>query len=232
MTAEDRRELETRVERIFQSLAQHDGFEGTYHSLTPGHREELSKDQYLSLQQEHIMFGDMSTDRFLTAAGIASHWPEGRGCYLSNNRNFIVWVGEEDHLRIMVMENTARLTHVLKRLEIAVNEFEQHDGGKFAWSDAYGYLTSCPTNLGTAMRASVHLPLPNLVTHNSENEVLEIAKSLGLTLRGVHGEHSSFGTNGLVDVSPSTRLWVSEGEIVTRLYRGIDKLMKQEQDYQ
>ena len=120
----------------------------------------------------------------------------------------------------------------IRRLEIAVNEFEQHDGGKFAWSDAYGYLTSCPTNLGTAMRASVHLPLPNLVTHNSENEVLEIAKSLGLTLRGVHGEHSSFGTNGLVDVSPSTRLWVSEGEIVTRLYRGIDKLMKQEQDYQ
>jgi len=49
------------------------------------------------------MFKDMSADSFLLDAGIAKHWPHGRGCYVSGDGNFIIWVGEEDHLRIMAM---------------------------------------------------------------------------------------------------------------------------------
>jgi len=49
------------------------------------------------------MFKDMSKDSFLVTAGIAADWPYGRGCYISEDRGFIIWVGEEDHLRIMAM---------------------------------------------------------------------------------------------------------------------------------
>lgn len=49
------------------------------------------------------MFKDMSKDEFLLAAGIAEDWPHGRGCYISEDKEFIIWVGEEDHLRIMAM---------------------------------------------------------------------------------------------------------------------------------
>jgi creatine kinase len=51
----------------------------------------------------HIMFKDMSKDSFLMTAGIARDWPNGRGCYVSKDREFIIWLGEEDHLRIMAM---------------------------------------------------------------------------------------------------------------------------------
>lgn len=49
------------------------------------------------------MFKDMSADTFLLDAGIAKHWPYGRGCYVSGDGGFIIWVGEEDHLRVMAM---------------------------------------------------------------------------------------------------------------------------------
>lgn len=49
------------------------------------------------------MFKDMSADNFLLDAGIARHWPYGRGCYISADGGFIIWVGEEDHLRVMAM---------------------------------------------------------------------------------------------------------------------------------
>ena len=53
------------------------------------------------LVADHIMFKDMAADEYLASAGIASDWPHGRGCYISNDCQFIIWVGEEDHLRIM-----------------------------------------------------------------------------------------------------------------------------------
>jgi hypothetical protein len=57
-----------------------------------------------ALVDAHIMFKDMSVDTYLTAAGIASDWPHGRGVYVSSDKGFIIWVGEEDHLRIMCMQ--------------------------------------------------------------------------------------------------------------------------------
>jgi protein-arginine kinase len=66
------------------------------------------------------MFKDMSADHYLVTAGIASHWPFGRGCYVSEDREFIIWVGEEDHLRIMCMKKGTILNEVFDRLRIAV----------------------------------------------------------------------------------------------------------------
>ncbi len=62
----------------------------------------------------------MSADHYLVTAGIASHWPFGRGCYVSEDREFIIWVGEEDHLRIMCMKKGTILNEVFDRLRIAV----------------------------------------------------------------------------------------------------------------
>ena len=66
------------------------------------------------------MFKDMSADHYLVTAGIASHWPFGRGCYVSEDREFIIWVGEEDHLRIMCMKKGTILNEVFDRIRIAV----------------------------------------------------------------------------------------------------------------
>ena len=108
------------------------------------------------------MFKDMSKDSFLLSAGISEHWPHGRGCYISEDKGFIIWVGEEDHLRIMCMKKGSVLNEVFDRLENAVKVVEDKIPGGCAMSPDFGVVTSCPTNIGTGMRASLHIPLPNL----------------------------------------------------------------------
>lgn len=90
-------------------------------------------------------------------------------------------------------------------------------------------MTSCPTNCGTGMRASVHIALPKLTKGGSDVRAKEICKPLGLSVRGLGGEHTPIGEDGTVDISPSKRFCISESEIVVALYKGI-KLVKEAED--
>lgn len=153
------------------------------------------------------MFKDMADDRYLNSAGISSHWPHGRGCYVSDDKEFIVWVGEEDHLRIMCMKKGTVLNEVFDRLRSASVVVEKH-ADKFARSKNFGFVTSCPTNLGTGMRASIHVKLPNLTNDGSDQKAKAVCKPLGLSVRGLGGEHTAIGADGTVDISPSARLMV------------------------
>merc|ERR1712066_715711 len=105
------------------------------------------------------------------------------------------------------------------------------DGG-CAYHDEFGVITSCPTNIGTGMRASVHIPLPNLTSDGTDAKVKAIAKPLGLSVRGLGGEHTPIGSDGTVDISPSARFCITEAEIVTARYNGIKRLMKEEKRLQ
>lgn len=220
MTKADRLEFEALVIKAFTTLRDDPQFGGKYLSLTPGSSHEIDEDTYRRRVQAHQMFKDMGGDRYLTSGGISSDWPHGRGMYISNSEDFIVWVGEEDHLRIMAMRQGGDLAALFARL---------HDGlealarliPEFAHSRRYGYVTSCPTNLGTAMRASLHLRLPNL-TEGGRNlgPVQETATGLGLAVRGAGGEHSDAGEGGIVDISPRARLGITESEIMQCLYEG------------
>ncbi|MCJ8310272.1 MAG: hypothetical protein HRU27_15650, partial [Rhizobiaceae bacterium] len=229
MTKADRQALEARMQDVFRALASDPVWAGTYVSLTPGHDSEISADAYQDLVSRHLMFKDMSQDGYLTAAGIAGDWPYGRGCYLSQDHEFIVWVGEEDHLRIMVMKHTTRLRDVLDQLKLALDRIQQITGRTFAHSAQYGAVTTCPTNLGTGMRASIHLKLPRLVgPDGSIDKIKAIAAPLGLAVRGLGGEHTPVGADGTVDISPKARLCVTEAEIISRLYSGIGQLIEAE----
>ena len=176
------------------------------------------------------MFKDMSADSFLLDAGIAAHWPHGRGCYVSKDKDFIVWVGEEDHLRIMCMRKGSVLNELFDRLKKGLDLISGIRGLKFAQSEDYGFVTSCPTNLGTGMRASLHIPLPKLTRdgqndpHGNSEKAKRIAKPLGLSIRGLGGEHTPIGADGTVDISPSARFCITEAEIITALYLGVKQL--------
>merc|ERR1712072_1339528 len=171
----------------------------------------------------------MSDDSYLATAGIASDWPIGRGCYVSGDGGFIIWAGEEDHLRIMCMKKGTVLNEVFDRLKTAVDLCEKLIPGGCAKSPDFGVVTSCPTNIGTGMRASVHIPLPNLTSDGTDVKAKEIAKPLGLSVRGTGGEHTPIGADGTVDISPSARFCISEAQIVTALYKGI-RLLKEKED--
>jgi len=162
MTQFQRQELEDKMTAVFDILAKDPAYGGKYCSLTPSHKDNIDLTAYQQLVDDHIMFKNMDDDPYLASAGISGDWPYGRGCFISADKGFIVWVGEEDHLRIMCMKIGTNLADVFTRLEGALKKIEAVQGISFQKTSNYGFATSCPTNLGTGMRASVMLPCPAL----------------------------------------------------------------------
>jgi creatine kinase/arginine kinase len=122
------------------------------------------------------------------------------------------------------MQKGANIYEVFSRLILAINKIE--DKIEFSYNDHLGYITSCPTNLGTAMRASVHIKLPNLGKNMDKFE--NIAKKYHVQIRGIDGEHSK-SKGGVYDISNKRRLGVSEVQCVQDMYNGIVELIKEEQ---
>jgi len=228
MTEEDRRNMENLMCKAFDVLKTEQG--GGYNSLTPGHPCFIDDAKYKELVARHFMFKDMADDPYLASAGISSDWPIGRGCYISGDEQFIVWVGEEDHLRIMCMKKGTILNEVFDRLKSCLDTMEKIDGLKFFKSETFGYITSCPTNLGTGMRASLHVKVPKLTAGGSDKRAKEICKPLGLSVRGVGGEHTAIGADGTIDLSPSARFHICEKDIIVALYTGANKLKAAEEN--
>merc|ERR1712093_54405 len=228
MTKDDRVNMEKKMCTAFEKLIAMEEYGGNYNSLTPGHPNNITDEQYQQLVKDHIMFKDMAADTYLSTAGIASDWPYGRGCYVSADRGFIIWVGEEDHLRIMCMKKGTILNDVFDRLKTALDVVSSIEGLSFAHSDDYGTVTSCPTNLGTGMRASVHIGIPKLTADGTDVKAKAICKPLGLSVRGLGGEHTAIGEGGVCDISPSARFCIKEAEIITALYNGIKQLKEKE----
>jgi creatine kinase len=229
MTKEQRCEMEVAMGGVFDKLIANEKFGGKYVSITPGHKDFVDAAEYQKLVDAHIMFKDMAADSYLMSAGIASDWPHGRGCYISEDKAFIIWVGEEDHLRIMCMQKGTILNLVFDRLKEAIDVVEALIEGGCAVHPEFGVVTSCPTNIGTGMRASVHIPLPNLTSDKTDTKAKAVAKPMGLSVRGLGGEHTPIGDDGTVDISPSARFCISEAEIVTALYTGLKALKEAEE---
>ena len=202
--------------------------EGGAEGETEPNPNKITEEKYQELVDAHVMFKDMDADSFLKSAGISSDWPYGRGCWQSEDKECIIWFGEEDQLRIMSMKKGTCLNEVFNKLKTLLDTFESIEGIKFATSEKYGYVTSCPSNLGTGMRASVHVKVPNLTSDGTDAKAKEICGPLGLSVRGTGGEHTPIGADGTIDVSPRARLFIKESEIVDKLYQGIKDLMAAE----
>jgi len=225
MTKKQRIDFENLMIAVVHQLTEQKDLEGDYYSLTPGSPYEMPEGIFQTLVNEHIMFQDMSADKYMQRSGIGKDWPTGRGVYISKNRDIIIWVNEEDHLRIISMGKGKETQDIFTKLKKTIDEVESLLTHSFSHSTRYGYASSCPSNLGTGMRASIHMKLP-IITQNGRNLELikQIGKGLGLDIRGEKGEHSEVNRDGIVDVSPQTRLGTTEKEVVEHLYQGIATL--------
>jgi creatine kinase/arginine kinase len=190
--------------------------EGSYYPLLG-----MSKELQDELIKEHFLFKE--GDRFLDAAGLNRNWPEGRGVYHNREKTFLVWVNEEDQLRIISMQMGGEIKEVFTRLVNAIRSIESKV--TFSYNDHIGYITSCPTNLGTAMRASVHIALPNL---SKDMEAFKaITDKYYLQIRGIHGEHSK-SEGGVYDISNRRRLGITEVQAVQEMHNGVVALIEAE----
>jgi len=214
ISREQRNEVETRVVEGLKTLEGE--LAGEYYPLLG-----MSKEVQDKLIKDHFLFKE--GDRFLDAAGLNRNWPEGRGIYHNNNKTFLVWVNEEDQLRIISMQQGGDIKEVFTRLVNAIKSIETQV--EFSYSDHLGYITSCPTNLGTAMRASVHIALPKLARDMEAFKA--ITDKYHLQIRGIHGEHSQ-SEGGVYDISNRRRLGITEVEAVQDMYDGAVALITAE----
>ncbi len=192
--------------------------EGNYYPLLG-----MSKEVQDSLIKDHFLFKE--GDRFLDAAGLNRDWPAGRGIYHNNDKTFLVWVNEEDQLRIISMQQGGDIKEVFSRLVNAIKSIETKV--PFLYSKHLGYITSCPTNLGTAMRASVHIALPKLAKDMETFKA--ITDKYHLQIRGINGEHSE-SEGGVYDISNRRRLGITEVQAVQDMYDGVVALIAKEKD--
>lgn len=215
ISAEDRAAMEKEIVEVLEQLPGE--LAGSYYPLD-GMTEEMVQEMI----KDHFLF--KQGDRFLESAGVNRDWPKNRGIFFSNNKKFLVWVSEEDSMRIISMQQGADLAEVFNRLSTALSFINERIA--FAFDDVRGYHTTCPTNLGTAMRASVHIKIPLLSKEENFNEV---CAGLGLSIRGIHGEHSE-SEGGVYDISNKRRLGIKENEIYDQLYKGVAALIKLEKE--
>merc|ERR1712038_958787 len=221
ITKQQRIDVEKLMSSALSKLT--DDLAGKYYPLTG--MEESVRQQ---LVDDHFLF--VSGDRNLTVAGMERDWPEGRGIFHNDKKTFLIWVNEEDQLRIISMQMGGDVRGVFERLAKgikAVQDSVKKESGKdFCLDEKYGYIHSCPTNLGTGMRASVHVDLPGWTQHSVE-KLKARCEELHLQPRGTRGE-SGGQTGHTYDISNKHRLGYSEVELVQKMIDGVNTLWEED----
>jgi arginine kinase len=170
---------------------------------------------------DHFLF--KGGDKYLESAGLEREWPEARGIYHNAAKTFLVWVNEEDQLRIISMQKGSDIKQVFKRLSDASSIIESK--AEFANDDHFGYIATCPTNMGTGLRASVHISLPKLMVNKELHQ--SIADKYHVQIRGIHGEHTETD-DGVFDISNLRRLGRNEVGLVQDMYDGVKAMIRAE----
>ena len=151
--------------------------------------------------------------------------PEGSEVVINDKQDIALMINEEDHLRMQCFMPGLQLAAAWQRLDSLDDKLAAKLN--FAYDDKLGFLTACPTNIGTGLRASVMLHLPALVMTNRLSALFGQLPQLGMTVRGVYGEGSeSYGH--LYQISNQVTLGYSEAEIIQRLHNVVDEIIAQE----
>lgn len=150
---------------------------------------------------------------------------EGTGVFIAPNQQLAVMVNEEDHLRIQCMRSGFNFRKAWEEADMIDTGIE--DRLNYAYSDEFGYLTACPTNVGTGLRASAMLHLPGLVMRQHMEKVVRMVNQLGLAVRGSFGEGSE-ATGSIFQISNQQTLGESEEQIIKRLINILHAIIEQE----
>lgn len=151
----------------------------------------------------------------------------GSGIVLNREESFCVMINEEDHLRMQAL----RPGFQLREAWTAIDRFDSALEKKidFAFDNDLGYLTACPTNLGTGIRVSAMLHLPGCVLDEQINPIIQSVNKLGLAVRGLYGEGTE-ALGNVFQVSNQMTLGESESVIVERLEKVLAQIIEHEQN--
>ena len=177
--------------------------------------KDLSEAQKIALVEQHLASPEFISD---TA---------GRAIILSKDRTMSVMINEEDHIRLQILKKGFDLEgayDIADKLDTLLDE-----NLDFAFDKKLGYLTQCPTNLGTGMRASVMLHLPALQSNRAIGRIAGNLSKLGLTIRGTYGEGTE-PKGAMYQLSNQVTLGISEKSAIENLRNIAEQLITQEQN--
>ncbi|WP_269410855.1 protein arginine kinase [Lentibacillus daqui] len=204
-------ELE-KIMQFFQQEYTHQSFQD-FQDLEFVPIEELTPTEKRVLVEKHLISPHLA--KYTKAAAAV----------ISKNEQVSVMINEEDHIRIQLYFPGLQLDKALNK----AFEFDDwlEEKVNYAFDESRGYLTSCPTNVGTGMRASVMMHLPSLVLTRQINRMIPAINQLGLVVRGIYGEGSE-AIGNIFQISNQITLGKSEEDIVEDLQSVVKQLIEQE----
>jgi protein arginine kinase len=166
-----------------------------------------------ALVEKHLISRDMLDDS------------KARGAVISRDEKISLLINEEDHIRIQCIFQGMQLERARQLCGKIDNLLEEKLD--FAFNKDFGYLTCCPTNIGTGMRASVMLHLPALSMTGYIKKILEACTKLGIAVRGIYGEHSE-ASGDMFQISNQVTLGQNEDEIISNIKSVASQIIDQE----
>ena len=151
----------------------------------------------------------------------------GSGLVLNRDETVCVMINEEDHMRMQALRPGLQLRQVWTAIDHVDSELEKRLD--YAFNSELGYLTACPTNIGTGIRGSAMLHLPGLVLAEQINPIIQSVNKLGLAVRGLYGEGTE-ALGNVFQVSNQMTLGESESAIVERLEKVLSQIIEHEEN--
>merc|ERR1712003_398825 len=228
-TFEERRELERVIVKGLMGLTGE--LKGDYYPLH-GSQSYAAKPNGMSEEKEEALRenGNLFQEpdsTLLLSSGCGRHWPDARGIFHNDAENFFVWVNEEDQMRIVSMEKGDNITAIFTRFSNATEAIQKSlkgDGYDFMHNDHLGFILTCPSNLGTGLRAGAMVKVPLFSARSDFKDVLGKMK---LQARGTAGVDSA-STGGTWDISNADRLGTSEVDLCNLFIEGIAQVIRWE----
>lgn len=188
--------------------------------------QEAMGQQFDRVDIEHLtpLQREVLVEKRLISSKLGKH-PQHRAAYISEDRCLSIMVNEEDHLRIQSWAPGLNLELPMS-LAFTLDDFIESRLA-IAFDEKMGYLTSCPTNLGTGLRASVLLHLPGLVFTRNVGSLINISPQLGLAVRAVYGDAKE-PAGCLFQISNQLTLGFSEQEIIGNLKSAVTEIVAHE----
>ncbi|MEE1224038.1 MAG: protein arginine kinase [Clostridia bacterium] len=175
--------------------------------------DQVSHSQKLSMAEEHLISPQMLDGN-------------GKSVLINKDKTMSIMLMEEDHIRLQIIKSGLALDEAYETANRVDDVIEE--SLTYAFDENFGYLTACPTNAGTGLRASVMMHLPALTMTKNMNRVINASTGLGIEIRGLYGEGTSAEGN-LYQISNRLTLGLSEAEILEKLKGVVKQIVESEQ---
>ncbi len=186
--------------------------------------DQMKNSDFFSIEELDSVDRYFLAERYLISRELAKSGIE-RYAVIHPEQTASVMINEEDHLRMQVLKAGNTLREIWQWIDSMDDQLE--NSLTYSYSQKYGYLTACPTNVGTGIRCSVMIHLPALVMSRKIEKVLNAVTQIGLTVRGMGGEGSEISGN-LFQISNQWTLGISEEETIDKIEKILNQILDQE----